>query len=395
MQRLVHTKCTRHLDTQRYTRQHNTRRYSAVRDHSTQGGYGYVTPPYEVMRPVRVLYPAFKGTQLRSMAIGSSFIVGAFNGPQGPVLSAIGINSTLQLGSPSIAPKDFDIRVWPVEDSVVSLQSGRGHTIALTQSGNVHVWGSNNFGQCGAGVVSEAVPFSTLSTPVITSIAAGLDNTFLLTEEGVVLACGWAADGQSGTGDTNMLHTLTPVILPSRVTKLSSSCDTTLVLCEDGRVYGWGNNEYNQITPSDEMQCVSPRVIDIPCTVTELAAGGSFSLFVTDTGDVWSCGYGPGTGRTDTNQGLGKVDTLLKFSRVRASLDHAVGITLDNKVARWGRGHQNKLMCDSEEDILCPEGLDLEVVEVVCGVKRSGVLTKEFDKGFSRFGMVEDEDEED
>lgn len=379
VQRLLcssHMKCTRH--------------------HSSQPkGYGYITPSYEVMRPVPVLYPAFKGTELLSMSLGSSFIVGSFTGPQGPVLSSIGINSTLQLGSPSIVTKDFDIRVWPVEDSVVSLQSGRAHTIALTQSGLVHVWGANNYGQCGV-PQSKGVPFSTLPvTGVITSIAAGLDNTFLLTDEGAVLAAGWAADGQCGTGDTKMLHTLTPVPLPARVVMLSSSCDTTLVLCEGGAVYGWGNNEYNQIALSDEMQCVSPRLIDTPSNVRSVAAGGSFSLFLTESGELWSCGYGPGTGRTDGDQALCKVETSLRFSSVTASLDHALGVTVDNKVARWGRGAQNKLISESEGDIASPEVLELEVTEVVCGVRRSGLLTKEYHKGCSQYGMVGGEDDED
>ena len=123
-------------------------------------GHAYVTPSYEIDRPVPVLYPLFKAAPIDAVSIGSGFIVGAYRGAKGAVICAYGVNRTLQLGQESSFTM-FDYKSWQVEETVVGLKSGRAHTLALTASGRVHAWGSNNMGQLGQGG-EEMSTFTTL-----------------------------------------------------------------------------------------------------------------------------------------------------------------------------------------------------------------------------------------
>ena len=229
----------------------------------------------------------------------------------------------------------------------------------------------------------------------------GLDNTFLLTVDGSVLSCGWAADGQTGCGSTSTIDTFTHVDIPHAVQKISSCADSSIVLCNNGKVFGWGNNEYNQISPSREMQVVSPLEIDLSGhVIVDVAAGGSFSLFLSDAGQLLSCGYGPGTAAPNGEVGLQSpcpVPCSHNLISVSASLDHAAGITSDNQLVRWGRGQHHKLISETDDDINQPEVLSQlknRVKDVVCGSNKTCIITYEPIKSVSNLGMIEGDEED-
>lgn len=214
-----------------------------------------------------------------------------------------------------------------------------------------------------------------------------------------MLSCGWAADGQTGSGTTATSDRFTEVRVPHEVRAISSSADSAMVVCSNGRVYGWGNNEYHQISPSTDMQVLSPTLIDLPEPIMQVAAGGSFSLFLAESGRLYSCGYGPGTGLCSddviTSPTLVPISKCLTY--ITASLDHAAGITPDGGVCRWGRGQHSKLIATSNEDIVTPlllEGLKPIVRSVVCGFNKTCIITDSPVKSVSRLGMIEPEDED-
>ena len=128
----------------------------------SKGGYAYITPSCEISRPVPVLYPLFRGGVIQKVAIGNGFIVGSYEEHKKQVISAYGVNRTLQLGQPSENPM-FDKKTWRVEEPVAQLRSGRAHTLGLTESGVLFGWGSNNMGQLGVSRTSSSCPFTYFS----------------------------------------------------------------------------------------------------------------------------------------------------------------------------------------------------------------------------------------
>ena len=88
--------------------------------------------------------------------------------------------------------------------NVVQVEGGREHIIALTATGQVLVWGSNENGQLGLGDSTNRTRPTTLSVPCgaggVSQVAAGHNNSLALCTDGRVFAWGLNSDGQLGDG---------------------------------------------------------------------------------------------------------------------------------------------------------------------------------------------------
>ena len=88
---------------------------------------------------------------------------------------------------------------------IASVHCGDLNSYAVTEEGEVYVWGLNNYNQLGVAMTTEPFLFmphfsQQLSGRNITQIAAGKDHTAFLTEEGRVYTLGYGQDGRLGQG---------------------------------------------------------------------------------------------------------------------------------------------------------------------------------------------------
>ena len=80
-----------------------------------------------------------------------------------------------------------------------SVASGTYHTVLLTDTGVVWVWGVNNWGQFGNGTTTDSkVPVVVLSISGMTAVAAGGNSSYALKNDGTVWAWGENTNGQLG-----------------------------------------------------------------------------------------------------------------------------------------------------------------------------------------------------
>jgi len=85
---------------------------------------------------------------------------------------------------------------------VVAMDGGTNHSLALRSDGSVFSWGFNTVGELGDGTTTERdTPdqWSGLGGAVV-AIAAGLDHSLALRQNGTVLAWGYNGNGQLGDG---------------------------------------------------------------------------------------------------------------------------------------------------------------------------------------------------
>jgi alpha-tubulin suppressor-like RCC1 family protein len=124
---------------------------------------------------------------------------------------------------------------------------GASHTIALTASGELWVWGLNDFGQLGVGHRAVSVPFPTRLDSVyghnIRKIACGATHSVLLSDRNVY-TFGDGTHGALGHGNSKS-H-----LQPKAVIKLTEDCrlrdiaagpQFSVAISDLGQLYFWGN----------------------------------------------------------------------------------------------------------------------------------------------------------
>lgn len=129
--------------------------------------------------------------------------------------------------------------------NAVALASGRSHTCALLSDGRVSCWGSNSYGQVGAGVPPYYTGENPTPMPVIVagvdnavSIVAAQSHTCALLAGGTVTC--WGADKYTeGFGATTVATSPTTVAGISGATALSSGGNEVCAVTAGGAVTCW------------------------------------------------------------------------------------------------------------------------------------------------------------
>jgi alpha-tubulin suppressor-like RCC1 family protein len=180
-----------------------------------------------------------------------------------------GANETAQGGArdpglPATAPAD----VPGLDERVVDLAAGRGHTCALTVSGRVRCWGANECGQVGNGSFSACMTYG--DTPVydpsevdglgpgVRAIAAGEDFTCAITADGRVRC--WGANYYGQVGDaTGGEGAPESVPLPVDVVGIEGAVGVegglwhACAVLDDGSARCWGADDWGQLGDGGEI----------------------------------------------------------------------------------------------------------------------------------------------
>lgn len=166
-----------------------------------------------------------------------------------------------------------------VGQKVTSIACGDRHGFALTESGQVYGWGSNEFGQLGIGrrgdVYMTCTLLTSLSGLVIRAISSGDRHSAALTSLGLVFTWGCGTDGQCGHGVfKNELRPKALTKIPSRVLDVVCGHNFTMALTENRSVYAWGNNTYGQLGCGKNVPAIAiPTKIALDSPVRGLTCG--------------------------------------------------------------------------------------------------------------------------
>jgi alpha-tubulin suppressor-like RCC1 family protein len=151
---------------------------------------------------------------INSLALGSNGRVYAW-----------GWNSDGQLGNGSTSPSNVPVAVSaPAGTSFTQIAAGGDHALALSSSGQLYAWGRNAEGQLGNGTTTNSdVPVAVSAGAIpagatITQIAAGYDDSFALTSSGLLYAWGSNDEGILGNGGATNSDVPVAVDLPPGTT---------------------------------------------------------------------------------------------------------------------------------------------------------------------------------
>jgi len=286
------------------------------------------------------------------VASGAAYVVTVLTQPAGQTCT-LGANASGKVASAAI-----NVAVT----CGTTITAGVAHTCALTNTGTVLCWGSNEFGQLGNGGttnIASPVQVVGLASSAV-SIAAGSESTCALTSLGTVWCWGDNSHGQLGNG-TFAQSTVPVQVMASTgsapltdVARIAAGQSHTCAVTNAGAALCWGDNSKGELGNGTEIVSGLPvPVSGLTSGVATIAAGSDFTCAITTDGGAkcWGDGVSGQLGNaTLTNSAtpstvLDPTGTLPLGGvvSISAGFENACALTAESNVLCWGANASGQL----------------------------------------------------
>jgi alpha-tubulin suppressor-like RCC1 family protein len=232
--------------------------------------------------------------------------------------------------------------------------AGSSFSLAVRAYGKVWAWGSNAYGQLGAGIydTERTTPVQVVGLTAVKAVAAGDNHALALHEDGTVWSWGRNSHGQLGDGTTTDRRT--PIQVPGLkgIIAVSAGAFHSLALRNDGTLWAWGHNGYGQLgdgTTTNRFTPVKVKTLAMwsPEFVVAIDAGAYHSMALSSEHTVWNWGHNGGgqlgDGSMIDRPNPTPVTSLLGVHAVSAGRNHSVALLQDGSVYVWGVGQEGQL----------------------------------------------------
>lgn len=244
--------------------------------------------------------------------------------------------------------------------TIVRVAAGGWHSLVLADDGTVFSFGNNSFGQTGLGtsgdtLIATPIDTSNLAGKRITQVAAGVDFSLLLADDGTVFSFGSNSNGRTGLGTaTGNTLIATPIDMTNlaerRITQVAAGFEHSLLLADDGTVFSFGWNGRGQTgrgtTTGNTLVAAPVDTTNLAGrTVMQVAAGAYHSLLLADDGTVFSFGW-----NIEGQAGLGTMNVFAPvatpidttnlagrtITQITGGLNHSLLLADDGRVFSFG-----------------------------------------------------------
>eukprot|EP00966_Prymnesium_polylepis_P068218 1585429-Prymnesium_polylepis.1 len=205
---------------------------------------------------------------------------------------ALGHNDTKDKSMPKVLDELRGVRL-------ADAACGTGHTLVVSEAGDVWSWGWNSKGQCGLPQGTEAVCVPTMLGSLlgrgVRAVACGAAHSLAVTQSGEVLTWGLGGSGQLGIGDhnTSPIPRAVPGLATEAVQGVACGFGHSVVLTRGGGLFSWGWNRDGQLGVGDTQNRSSPcRLSGMGVLFQHIACGGAHSAVVSTTGQLYTFGSG-------------------------------------------------------------------------------------------------------
>ncbi|XP_061234043.1 X-linked retinitis pigmentosa GTPase regulator [Neopsephotus bourkii] len=313
----------------------------------------------------------------------------------------------LGLGSKNTVSKPTCVKALKPEKTKLAV-CGRNHTLVYTEKGNMYAAGGNSEGQLGLGDTEERTTFHLISfftnQHKIKQLAAGSYTSAAVTEDGQLFVWGDNSEGQIGLADEACVSIPCQVDVGKPVSSVSCGYYHSALITGDGELYTFGEPENGKLGLMPEQlksNRVPQPVMGIVEKVNKVACGGEHTVVLTET-NVYTFGLGQhgqlGHGTFIFETSVPKSVKHLrryKICNITCGENHTAVIAENGLMFTFGDGRHGKLGLGEEnftnqfDPTLCYNFLKFTVLLVACGGCHMLVFAAPRPKGFEEV-LLED-----
>ncbi|NXQ33891.1 RPGR regulator, partial [Alaudala cheleensis] len=294
----------------------------------------------------------------------------------------------LGLGSKNTVSKPTCVKVlWSLKPEKTKLVvCGRNHTLVYTEKGNVYAAGGNSEGQLGLGDTEERTTFHLIrfftNQHKIKQLSAGSYTSAAVTEDGQLFVWGDNSEGQIGLASEASVSVPCKVDIGKPVSFVSCGYYHSALITGDGKLYTFGepvNGKLGLFPEQLKNNRVPQPVLGIMEKVNKVACGGEHTVVLTER-DVYTFGLGQygqlGHGTFVFESSVPKPVKRLKrhkICNIACGENHTAVIAENGLMFTFGDGRHGKLGFGEEsfsnlfDPTLCYNFLKFTVLLVACG----------------------------